>query len=286
MSNLLIPNSTQVPNILLDLIFPVLKESERAVMLYICRRTFGFQRDADQISLHQFVEGLTSAEGYPLDFGCGVSHPHILQALRTLERMGLIERFPGRGRGHVTRYQLHLEPESEMVRKVTILQHTENARKEIGTFCDLFRKEVHKVPISPDKRVRIVQKKGTNCYHTKLSKKPSLEETKSLSSKPSVSDASVQDVIDGWNSICAGHGRLPRKLKPTESLKTKIRLRLKEHPEDEFWETVFNKCVDSPFLSGRSSKWRGATLDWLVENPNNAVKVYEGHYDEVPAQTE
>jgi hypothetical protein len=58
----LLPNSTQIPNVLLDLIMPFLRPSERAVLLYICRRTYGFRRDVDAISLDQF--GVTSRNGF------------------------------------------------------------------------------------------------------------------------------------------------------------------------------------------------------------------------------
>lgn len=88
----------------------------------------------------------------------------------------------------------------------------------------------------------------------------------------------VQELVECWEKICVAYGRLPSKRMLTDKLKTKIRARLNEHPDDDFWNVVLNKCVDSPLLSGKKTGWK-ATLDWLVANSENAIKVYEGHYD-------
>jgi hypothetical protein len=93
---------------------------------------------------------------------------------------------------------------------------------------------------------------------------------------------SCQELVEGWNTVCAQEGSLPRKTHISDTLKQKIRSRLREHPEHEFWETVLNKCLDSPFLVGEKGSWH-ATFDWLMKNPENAVKVYEGNYDAVRA---
>ncbi len=53
MSRLLIPNTTQVPNILLDRLMAELKDTSLRVVLAIVRLTYGFQKRADRISLTQ-----------------------------------------------------------------------------------------------------------------------------------------------------------------------------------------------------------------------------------------
>nr|MDP9471051.1 replication protein [Chloroflexota bacterium] len=57
------PNFTQVPDELFDVLMPQLSDAELRVLLYIVRRTFGFKRDADAISLSQMVSGITTREG-------------------------------------------------------------------------------------------------------------------------------------------------------------------------------------------------------------------------------
>ena len=60
-SRLLIPNTTQVPNVLLDKVMPLLPPGPLKVLLVIARFTYGFQRDSDKIGFKQLAEaaGLT-----------------------------------------------------------------------------------------------------------------------------------------------------------------------------------------------------------------------------------
>lgn len=58
MSRLLIPNTTQVPNVLLDEVIPSLKPGAVRVLLAILRFTYGFGKAADRISFTQ-LEKLT-----------------------------------------------------------------------------------------------------------------------------------------------------------------------------------------------------------------------------------
>jgi len=85
------PNYTQVPDELFDELLSVLSGAELKVLLYIIRRTFGFKRDADAISLSQMMHGITTREGDRLDRGVGLSKPTLLQALRSLEANDIIE---------------------------------------------------------------------------------------------------------------------------------------------------------------------------------------------------
>jgi hypothetical protein len=84
------PNYTQVPDQLFDELLGILSGAELKVLLYIIRRTFGFKRDTDSISLSQMLNGLKTKDGRVLDAGAGVSKPTLLQALRSLEDKGII----------------------------------------------------------------------------------------------------------------------------------------------------------------------------------------------------
>jgi hypothetical protein len=85
------PNYTQVPDELFDELLSVLSGAELKVLLYIIRRTFGFKRDADAISLSQMMSGIVTHDGDRLDRGVGLSKPTLLQALRSLEGNNIIE---------------------------------------------------------------------------------------------------------------------------------------------------------------------------------------------------
>jgi hypothetical protein len=156
--SLLLPNSTQIPNVLLDLLMPCLRDSERSVLLYICRRTYGFQREADAISLSQFVDGLRSTQGRQLDLGCGVSRAKVVEALQFFQATGLVERLAGGvGRTHIGRYRINLQ--AALVQKLNLLQEIENPREKIVYFLNQFRKGLESKPFPPQKGPRSAQKK-------------------------------------------------------------------------------------------------------------------------------
>lgn len=87
----LIPNSTQIPNVFFDFIFPNISEADMKCLLYICRRTYGFHKERDRISLSQFVRGIQSSSGEVFDSGSGVSRPAVVGALKNLVGARLVK---------------------------------------------------------------------------------------------------------------------------------------------------------------------------------------------------
>lgn len=69
----------------------------------------------------------------------------------------------------------------------------------------------------------------------------------------------------------------------SEKRKEKIRSRWREFSElgdpIDVCRELFKKVQASDFLRGGNSRGWKATFDWLFENSNNWVKVYEGQYD-------
>jgi hypothetical protein len=105
------PNYTMVPDQLFDELMPDLSGAELKVLLYIIRRTFGFKRDADAISISQLLAGITTADGRILDRGVGLSKPALLAALRSLsaQRIIIVERRRSLTRGNEpTVYRLNI----------------------------------------------------------------------------------------------------------------------------------------------------------------------------------
>jgi hypothetical protein len=84
------PRTTQVPDDLFDWIMPYLTGAELKVLLYIIRRTFGFKKEADAISLDQLCNGIVRRDGRRLDYGTGLKRPTVLEALRSLRAKNLI----------------------------------------------------------------------------------------------------------------------------------------------------------------------------------------------------
>src|SRR5687767_7777107 len=78
------PNYTMVPDEIFDQLLVELTGAELKVLLYIVRRTFGFKRESDTISLSQMLNGIATRDGRVLDRGVGLSKKTLLDALRSL----------------------------------------------------------------------------------------------------------------------------------------------------------------------------------------------------------
>ncbi|MDQ6898072.1 MAG: replication protein [Candidatus Dormibacteraeota bacterium] len=107
------PHFTQIPDEVFDRHLAFLSGSEVKVLMYVMRRTFGFKRDSDAISLGQLVGGLRSQDGARLDHGVGLSRRGAQLALDGLVTKRLISREHQQSpeRGHEpTVYRLRLRP--------------------------------------------------------------------------------------------------------------------------------------------------------------------------------
>ena len=105
------PNYTPVPDELFDEQLPDLSGSELKVLLYIIRRTFGFKKDSDNISLNQLLNGITTKEGIVLDRGTGLTKKTLLEAIKSLVEKNLIltERRRSKEKGdEPTTYRLNI----------------------------------------------------------------------------------------------------------------------------------------------------------------------------------
>ncbi len=92
MTRALIPNSTQVPDIILDHWMADLSGAELKVLLYVARRTYGFGKDSDNISLNQMASGIRRRDGTQLDRGTGLSRSGVKTACNGLIERGILVR--------------------------------------------------------------------------------------------------------------------------------------------------------------------------------------------------
>ena len=84
------PAYTQVPDVILDHMMADLNEAELKVLLYIVRRTLGFKKQDDAISLDQLVHGIHRAGGEALDRGTGLSRSAVRRGITGLLAKHLI----------------------------------------------------------------------------------------------------------------------------------------------------------------------------------------------------
>lgn len=84
------PNSTQVPDQLFDRLLSHLNGAELKVLLYIIRRTFGFKKINDNISINQISKGIITKKGKVLDNGTGLSRSTVIRTIKSLLQKNII----------------------------------------------------------------------------------------------------------------------------------------------------------------------------------------------------
>lgn len=121
---------------------------------------------------------------------------------------------------------------------------------------------------------------GSMVYRTEQNRTEQRTPTSSKAGKPTLSMCT--EFLKFYRTEISDSTGLPLPRELTESRKRHLRSRLKEPSfARENWSILAKKIRDSPFLRGEAGKesWKGATFDWLIKSPNNAVKVLEGNYD-------
>ena len=102
---------TKVPNALCDRWLDKLGKAAFKVIFYAFRRTEGFQKKSDPISLSQFSRGITRNDGEKLDGGTGLCRQSVVTAIHTLEQQKLLIVERGKtvyGDHEVNRYTIDL----------------------------------------------------------------------------------------------------------------------------------------------------------------------------------
>ena len=84
------PNYTPIPDQFFDDLMADLSASETKVLLYVMRRTFGFRRDSDIISIGQMVDGIRTEDGRALDHGTGLSRRAVINGVNLLVERGVL----------------------------------------------------------------------------------------------------------------------------------------------------------------------------------------------------
>jgi hypothetical protein len=190
---------TKIPNYILDWLMPELSPAELKVLLYVLRRTLGFHKASDKISLDQFCEGVRKKNGDILDLGTGLSREGVIQATQRLEERGfLLVKRRGPGRKHVSEYSVGLSEIRAYINsqaKVNALDQFKRRRKgQLRT-----RPKVNSVDHSSRKKVNGVdpQKKYFKESNTKAGTE-GIERSKEQSEKQAntVLGFAAKDIFD------------------------------------------------------------------------------------------
>src|SRR5215813_9116496 len=153
-SHALKPNCTQTPNAILDKLMPILSPAQFKLIMAICRKTYGWHKRSDDISLSQ-LEAMT-----------GMSRQTIIDASTPLRGAGLI--VIGRsGKRGVLNYSLNIDVDTESLvkqldqsRSLTSLKNTTSLVQKLDTQKKLTKennsvriKRSRSVPKDTDSRI-------------------------------------------------------------------------------------------------------------------------------------
>ncbi len=116
-----------MPNLILDLVIPLIPEAEARCLLYICRRTFGFHKEIDRISFSQFMGGIKDHKGVVLDYGAGLARASVYKGLMHLADAGAVL-VRKTGKGNYYQINLHMD-----VDKVVQLVNQFSSRTKSGS---------------------------------------------------------------------------------------------------------------------------------------------------------
>ena len=127
------PNYTPVPDDFFDVLLAHLTDVEVRVLLYIIRRTYGFKKRSDAISLSQITDGIVTTDGRRLDYGAGVKKDGAIAAVRRLEARGIIiaQRHQSAARGHEpTTYTLRMHGTPLSLKTTRVVGGTDKGSRE------------------------------------------------------------------------------------------------------------------------------------------------------------
>ncbi len=112
-------STAQAYELLIDKHMSELSGGAWKILLYIARRTWGFGKQSDKISLTQFSRGIKRRNGTALDYGTGLGRKAVIVGLRELQALGLITRRT-LGRGTVNVYAIVWPPVSASKKETSV----------------------------------------------------------------------------------------------------------------------------------------------------------------------
>ena len=98
-------------------------------------------------------------------------------------------------------------------------------------------------------------------------------------SDPNQPNCKLEAFVTLWNQTITAP--LPQCRGLSDRRKAHIRARFGERSFGE-WLEIFQRVNVTPFLRGENDRGWVASLDWLINSPDNALKVLEGKYDDRP----
>ena len=234
---------TRIANELLDAIVRVgLAGEESKVFWFIVRKTYGYQKTWDEISLSQFC------------LASGLNKQNTCRALSNLIKKNMIIKSD---KGKITKYRIQKDytiwkPLSKLIMLSNPIKPVINIDKE-----SVIKSETHK------------RNKNTKETITKEIRTNTLV----------VSVDEINSIKEKWNTF-ASEIDLSPILDFNDDRKAKLRTRMKEKLFN--MDIIIKAIRLSPHLLGESEGGWRCSFDWIIKNKTNYVKTIEGQYYSKP----
>lgn len=283
------PRYTQVPNELFDTLLPDLSGAELKVLLYITRRTFGFRKREDEISIAQMCEGLTTAEGRVKDRGTGLSRAGVLAALSSLEDKGVIvreRRTDESGRKSESTYGLKFAPDDDgkeggVGPDFRPRVGPESGRGKVQTL-DLGRsRNQDPLPIRQKKDVLETKRESASLQNQSINSAETLEEIRT----PRAERERIEDLaLDLFKAYCRGVGIRFLELGLTPGMTKSLSFL---RPQADCLEPAKLEAMSRWFLeeSHKRGKRGVPAVEWILEQESAFDRRNEQTELALPVQT-
>jgi len=232
----------RIANEIIDALIKInLSSYEWRILLAIIRKTYGWNKKKDRISLSQFAK-IT-----------GIRKSHISRTLSKLVEKNIVTRtgnvtHSGNQRNITYSFQKNYEEWKALPKQVTL-------PKQVKRVTYLGKKRLPKQVTTKDNIQKTILQKTNNIYIHKRK--------------------IIENIIKKWNQF-AEENDLPIVKKLSDRRKKHLLKRLKEK---EFnFDEILNQIKKSKFLLGENDNGWRVTFDWIIQNNDNYIKILEGKY--------
>lgn len=228
--------------------------AEGQILLAIIRKTYGWHKSKDKISIMQLSE-IT-----------GLARRTVIYAIKNLEAKNMIKviraRIDERNEVNLISFQKNYE--------LWVVQEMDGSARKSASYKATIQKQKEKYKTRGSARNSgVVQETVPDCQFLAPTKETITKERRSI--------VPFQEILKLYHAVLP---ELPRVVKLSEKRKTQIKARWMESDKTkslEWWKSFFELVHKTPFLMGENGRGWKADLEFLTRQ-EPFLKVIEGKY--------
>lgn len=247
---------TDIANEVLDALVRVnLSPYETSLVLCVIRKTWGWQKKFDRISQRQ------------LSTDTGIHPGHVSRVLKRLLSMNLLMK------NEAGELAFNKDYESWKVAPREGEKVAPAGGAEVAPAGGELRQRERS---RWGQKVALAGEKVAPAGGKKLRRRELQKKRKQLTKETNKRKESASAFLEHWNS----HSNLPPIRTFTKERICHLQARLQEEQFATNWKAIIATISACPFLTGQNDRGWRATVDWILVNETNYVKVLEGKYDD------